>query len=106
MTDSTSLRLNRINAKGLGVANKLIELMAGKEVDLSDLGDPSGLDLIDKKEMRLRAFLSQINQAREHLDTDAYGLCPSCGITFDDGTLDETPWIERCADCVAADNPI
>jgi RNA polymerase-binding transcription factor DksA len=100
-TDSHALRLTRINEKGLAVATKLANLMAGKEVDLSELGDLRGLDLIDMKEMRLRDFLKQINAARQRLGTREFGHCVACKSPFDDATLNETPWIEHCVECSA-----
>jgi RNA polymerase-binding transcription factor DksA len=99
MTNPHALRLKRINEKGLAVATKLADLMAGKEVDLSELGDLRGLDLIDMKEMRLRDFLKQINAARKRLPTSEFGHCTTCTSPFDDPTLNETPWIEHCLEC-------
>ena len=100
MNDSeTSLRLERINAKGWDVAEKLAEFMAGKEVDFAELdlfqlGAPKR-----EKEQRLRDFLAQINRARNRLSEGPYGMCLACGKTLDDGTLNEAPWQERCNDC-------
>ena len=102
LTDHTQKRLNRINEKGLAVATRLAEHLAGKDVDLSELGDLSGLELTDMKEMRLRAFLERINNARRRLNTTAYGLCLACGAPFDNAILDETPWIEECSACQSA----
>ena len=96
--DQKKLRLERINAKGMGVNSKLVELLAGKEVDLSAL-DASGIDPIDNKEMRLRDYLDRINAARKRLMTGAYGSCLACGVGFSDPELDETPWLEVCGDC-------
>lgn len=102
---SRQLRLKRINAKGLGVATRLSELLAGKDVDLGAIG-VSGPDLVDDKEMRLRDFLDQINGARQRLLSGGYGACLACGAPFPEAALDEIPWIERCADCEAADRPV
>ncbi len=99
------LRLKRINDKGLGVATRLSELLAGKDVDLGAIG-LSGPELVDDKEMRLRGFLDQINAARQRLLSGAYGVCLACGAPFPDAALDEMPWIERCSDCVAEDRPV
>ena len=100
MNANAEKRLKRINEKGLGVATRLADLMAGKEVDMADLGDLRGLDLIDMKEMRLRTFLNQINAARTRLGSADYGKCLNCGSLFSDATLDETPWIENCSTCI------
>ena len=97
--ESRTLRFQRINGKGMEVAQKLAEVLAGKDVELADLGDLHGLDLVDKKEMRLRAFLDKINAARRRLDTEAYGTCVSCSTAFKAAVLDETPWIDRCEPC-------
>jgi RNA polymerase-binding transcription factor DksA len=95
----TPLRLERINAKGWDVAQKLAEFLAGKEVDFTEL------DLFQlgaqkrEKEERLRDFLAQINRARTRLMDDDYGLCLACGKAFDNAALNETPWLERCKEC-------
>jgi len=102
LTDHTQRRLNRINEKGLAVATRLAEHLAGKDVDLSEMGDLSGLELTDMKEMRLRTFLERINNARRRLNTADYGLCLVCGAPFEATTLDETPWIEECSACQSA----
>ena len=99
MAKDSQERLKRINEKGLAVATRLADLMGGKDVDLSELGDLRGLDLTDMKEVRLRAFLSQINRARDRLGTQSFGKCIGCGLPFKEATLDETPWIERCHEC-------
>ena len=102
MADSNqTLRLNRINAKGLQVATQLADILAGKDIDLSDLGDVHGIEIGDKKERRLRAFLDQINDARKRLLSAGYGACLSCHTPFSDAALDETPWLARCGDCEA-----
>lgn len=97
--NDTNLRLDRINQKGMAVAQRLMDLMAGKDVDLSELGDLRGLDLIDSKEMRLRAFLDQINRARKRLSSQEYGLCVGCQAPLEPVALDETPWMEGCGTC-------
>jgi RNA polymerase-binding transcription factor DksA len=98
-----ALRLERINRKGMEVAERLAQLLAGQDVKLGDI-DPS--DVFDlegmKQEAWLRAFLDQVNQARRRLQGGGYGNCLSCGQRFEDTVLDEGPWIAQCAPCRAA----
>lgn len=105
--DPTELRLQRINAKGMEVATKLSELLAGKEVSFADLelGGPGGRLLArEKKEARLRNFLATINGARSRLQAggDVYGRCIACSVPLADPLLDERPWVEVCDPCFKA----
>lgn len=94
----TTLRLKRINQKGLEVATKLAELMANKDVTLVDF--EGGVELgRAAKEIRLRAFLTRINSARERLLTGTYGECVDCRTPHPDAALDEQPWLDRCSRC-------
>ena len=95
------MRLKRINQKGLAVATKLSEVLAGKDIDLSQLGDLSGIDPNDKKERRLRAYLDTINAARKRLQTADYGRCLKCPDALTDAVLDEAPWTTVCRNCLA-----
>ena len=97
--DRRSLRLQRINQKGLEVATKLADLKAGQNITLADMDTP-GLDLeAMSKEERIRAFLDLINAARTRLLSGAYGSCLACAADLAPAALDEVPWTERCADC-------
>ncbi len=103
-----SLRLGRINAKGMEVATKLSSLLAGKDVSLIELAElTKGGEPAETKEQRLRRFLDQVNASRARLLNKAgaapYGACLGCGSPLADGALDEMPWVERCAPCVSKD---
>jgi hypothetical protein len=101
-----SLRLTRINQKGLEVATRLAALKAGQNITLADMLVP-GIDMeAITKEARVRAFLDLINASRTRLATEAYGRCLSCGCDLDPPALDETPWLERCVECAAAQAPL
>jgi RNA polymerase-binding transcription factor DksA len=101
-----ALRLTRINQKGLEVATRLAALKAGQNITLADMMVP-GLDIdAITKEARVRAFLDLINASRTRLGTDAYGRCLACECPLDALALDETPWLERCADCAADKAPL
>ena len=95
-----SLRLKRINAKGLEVATRLSDLLANKDVTLADLEGLAELGR-SQKEVRLRAYLDQINAARQRLLDGTPGVCLSCDVPLGDAVLDEQPWIERCSACLA-----
>ena len=94
----TTLRLKRINQKGLEVATKLAELMANKDVTLADFEGGVELGRADK-EIRLRAFLTRINSARERLLSGTHGVCDDCPTPYSDAALDEQPWLDRCSSC-------
>ena len=101
-----TLRLTRINQKGLEVATRLADLKAGQNITLADMLVP-GLDIeAITKEARVRAFLDMINASRTRLGTDGYGRCLACGSGLSPGALDETPWLERCGGCAADKAPL
>ena len=101
-----SLRLQRINQKGLEVATRLAELKAGQNITLSEMMTP-GLDVeAMTKEERIRAFLDLINASRTRLMSGVYGQCLACGVEIAPAALDEIPWTERCAVCVRDKVPV
>lgn len=91
--------LARINQKGLGVATKLSELLAGKDVRLEDFELTGDEDPRVKKEERLRAYLALVNRSRARLLDGSIGTCVSCGGEIGAAAIDETPWILRCDAC-------
>ena len=94
-----SLRLQRINQKGLEVATKLADLKAGQNITLADMEAPGlDVDAMDK-EARVRAFLDLINASRTRLLQGGYGRCLACDEALSPVALDEVPWTERCGDC-------
>ena len=98
-TARRDLRLRRINQKGLEVATKLAELKAGQNITLSDMGT-GGLDIEEMtKEERIRAYLDLVNDARTRLMSGDYGRCRACDAELSPASLDEIPWMQRCADC-------
>jgi RNA polymerase-binding transcription factor DksA len=98
--DKTDARLAAIASKGWEVAERLATLKANKDFELSDITGPN-LDLSATKEERLRAYLDMIERARARLlaSDGSYGRCQTCSYAFTEGELDETPWIEICAQC-------
>ncbi len=96
-----ALRLERINAKGWEVAQRLMNVKARQNLDLSDIKGLKMDDTDEPPEVRLRRWLDQINASRTRLGTDAYGKCEGCGAPFSDGQLDEMPWVSHCAACDA-----
>jgi len=95
-----TMRLQRLNKKGMGVAGKLADLMAGKDISLSQIG-LNGIDMIDDKEQRLRAFLDMVNQSRKIILSDDY----ASKIVGEDPKrqlfLDDNPWLEAAKPDVA-----
>ena len=99
--DRRALRLERINSKGWDVAQRLMAVKSRQNMDLSDIKGLTMDDTDEPPEVRLRRYLDQINAARKRLDTPEYGSCTTCGSTFQEGQLDEMPWVELCAPCAA-----
>ncbi|MCB9788563.1 MAG: hypothetical protein H6744_17945 [Deltaproteobacteria bacterium] len=97
--DRRDLLLRRINAKGLEVATKLSELLAGKDVRLDDFELTGDEDPRVAKEERLRAYLALVNRARARVLDGTIGTCVSCGTALSAAAVDETPWLLRCDGC-------
>jgi hypothetical protein len=91
--------LTRINQKGLEIATKLSELLAGKDVRLEDFELTGDEDPRVRKEERLRAYLALVNRARARLNDETIGTCVSCGAAIREAAIDETPWLLRCETC-------
>lgn len=79
--------------KGQDVADQLEALLAGKEVNLSDLPAPTPGE---SPEQRLRRFLDLIDRAIKAFDTDAFGRCEVCGVDLSRTALAEQPWLASC----------
>ena len=91
---------SRLMAKGQNVASRLAEVLAGKDINLSALGDNNVKRL--RPEERLRAFLDLINRKRQTLDNSPndFGRCEACNADLGLVALQEMPWAERCRECV------
>lgn len=87
--------------KGGEVARKLADLMAGKNVRLSEVQGVKGLGDRHKLEDRLRAFLDHVNARRAALEADdgSFGRCEECSKPLLVAELDEMPWATHCPDC-------
>ncbi len=84
----------RLLAKGAAVAKQLEDLLAGLEVDLSNLPSPKLPD--EDPILRLRRFLDLIDRAIKAFGTDRFGRCAVCGAPIAAAVLDQAPWTDRC----------
>ncbi len=89
--------------KGQEVANKLAKVLAGLDIRLEQipargLGKP-GM----RPEERLRAYLDLINAKRRALEANdrSYGVCSFCDGPFSEVELDQVPWVDEHAQCLA-----
>ena len=87
-----SARRKTLLRKGAEVAKKLEDLLAHKDVDLSQ-GIPFPLHPDEDDELRLRRFLELIDR---RIKTARFGCCTVCDERLPDSALDEAPWLERC----------
>jgi hypothetical protein len=97
-----SLR-QKLLKKGQEVANKLAKVLAGLDVRLEQipahgLGKP-GM----RPEEKLRAYLDLINTKRRALEANdgSYGVCSFCNKPFSETELDQVPWVDEHAQCLA-----
>jgi len=81
-------------AKGQEIAQKLEEVLAGKDVRLEDLG----LQMVDKdkepKDKKLRRFLDLLMARLRKVDDPDFGWDAERGAYLPRAALDETPWID------------
>ncbi len=87
----TALWRRALLQKGAAVASALEALLAGKEVDLGSLVAPGKASA--DPELRLRAFLERIDRSIK----GGIGRCRVCTAPLPAASLDETPWLDRCA---------
>ena len=78
--------------KGGEVASKLEDLLAHKEVDLTQ-AIPGPLLPDEDDELRLRRFLDQIDR---RIKSSRFGCCVVCDERLAEAALDDAPWLERC----------
>ena len=98
------MRLKRLHEKGMGVAQKLSDLLAGKDIRLGDIG-LQGIDMVDDKEQRLRQFLQLINDSRRIILASEYPSKVAAEETRRQLFLDDNPWLEAAkADVAGGDN--
>jgi hypothetical protein len=88
-----SARRKTLLRKGAEVAKKLEDLLAHKQVDLSQ-GIPPPLLPDEDDELRLRRVLELIDRRIKSLKP---WRCVVCDERLADAALDEAPWLERCA---------
>ncbi len=86
-----SARRTFLLRKGAEVAKKLEDLLAHKEVDLSQGILGSAVPDHDDA-LRLRRFLELIDR---RIKAARFGRCTVCEERLPEATLDETPWLER-----------
>ncbi len=85
-------------AHGAGVAARLADLLAGKDVDLADLpfggpGDDANV------EDRLRQMAASIQSALDRIAAGSFGRCLDCAEPLARAVLSRSPWTARCSDC-------
>lgn len=90
-------------SKGHQLATTLAEVLAGKNLDLSQLGDPRDSLFTKRPEERLRRFLDQVEARRRMLQANdpRYGHCDACGAPLGASALEQMPWADRCETCGA-----
>ena len=92
--------------KGWDVNQKLTAVLAGKNVTMSTTKMPHEMKPGLKPEEKLRLWLDQIVRAQNRLQTPEFGACVECGEAFPKGALDDVPWLETCADCLAEEGEL
>lgn len=91
--------------KGGEVARALAEVLAGRDLDLSQLGAPrEGPGKRIRPEERLRAFLDLIGERRRLIEADdaRYVQCATCGGPLTQAELEAMPWATACQRCAGA----
>lgn len=81
-------------AKGGEVSKKLEDLLAGKDVKLSEIELRMTADEKEPKEKRLRRFLDLLMARLKVVDHPRFGFDMDTGAFLPVPVLDEMPWIE------------
>ena len=88
-----------LQRKGMDINQKLTDLLGRQNATLATIKLPNETEAHEPPERRLRRFLDQIVRAQRRLSTPQWGRCTSCQKPFEQGALDDTPWIEECKAC-------
>ena len=78
---------------------KLTQLLASQDVDLSTLGLGGGTGTRQSKIEKLRRYFDSVVAAQKRSHTDAFGMCLDCDEPIPVAALTEIPWRLRCAAC-------
>ncbi len=82
------------------VAEKIERLLAGQDVDLSDMKLPQEADELPEPPLeRVRRFMRLLQAALARLDRGEAGSCLRCGSPLGALELRETPWADTCRSC-------
>lgn len=81
-------------AKGQDISKKLEEVLAGKDVKLSEIELRLTSDEKEPKERRLRRFLDLLMARLRVVDHPRFGFDPETQAFLPVPVIDETPWIE------------
>jgi RNA polymerase-binding transcription factor DksA len=86
--------------KGRDLADKLSQMMAGKQVRIEDLVDAKpGETPIE----RLRRYLDLVDGKIKAINAGTYGNCFLCETPLSYAELEQMPWAEYCASCSVKD---
>ena len=96
--EQLQLLKRRLLKKGSELAERLSELLAGKQVRLEELlprGGKPGETPIE----RLRRFMAIIDGALGRVRAGTYGRCEQCQAPLPFAHLEQVPWIDTCQAC-------
>jgi DnaK suppressor protein len=86
--------------KGRDLAEKLSEMMAGKQVRIEDIFEPKvGETPIE----RLRRYLDLVDSKIKAINAGTYGSCFLCNQPLSYAELEQMPWAQYCVACAAKD---
>jgi hypothetical protein len=81
-------------AKGQEVAKKLEDVLAGKDVKLSEIELRQVDKVKEPREKQLRRFLDLLMGRLRKVDDPRFGFDPEKGSFVPKAALDEVPWLE------------
>jgi len=88
-----------IARKAWDLNQKLTELLAKQDVDLSTLDLPGEQAAGETPIERLRRYFDAVVEAQKRSRTEEFGLCVDCGEPIPLDALNEMPWRLRCVAC-------
>ena len=86
--------------KGRDLADKLSQLMAGKQVSIQELLAPK---VGETPTERVRRYLDLVDGRIKAINAGTYGTCFLCEAPLSYVELEQMPWAQYCAACAAKD---
>ncbi|MBX3468080.1 MAG: hypothetical protein KF878_14505 [Planctomycetes bacterium] len=99
---SRALRRRRVLDTLGVVSDKIAQLLAGQDLDLSQVKLPQDMEPGETPLERLRRYKDLLQETLATLNRGEDPVCRGCGGAIPEAALDEMPWATACGRCPPA----